>query len=287
MTLFNVAYTSKYDSNLISLGQLRKSGISYYDYFDSMILKQGKSKIELVLRYRNLFILKTESENKVMLMREWGCPTYLLSSSLQIQLWHCRFSHASNVKVVQVSKVIDRINLRKKSGFINKFYSSDSESNNNLDINANVLTSINKVKKHNSKDAKELCKTYIENKHTRIIKSRKMTSTIKKLQEVYINLWGPYKLVSILSKNYIGLLLNEFTYKLWILFLKSKDEFFNAFKLWLLRVEVCGSRLDCLWTDDGKEFISTTFQNFCQKWGIKIGYATPYIYKENGIAKQY
>ena len=67
--------------------------------------------------------------------------------------------------------------------------------------------------------------------------------------------------------------------------LRSKDEFFDAFKLWLLRAEAGGSRLDCLRTDGGGEFISIALQSFCQEQGIKIGYAAPYMHEENGIAE--
>ena len=67
--------------------------------------------------------------------------------------------------------------------------------------------------------------------------------------------------------------------------LRSKDEFLDAFKLWLPRAEAGGSRLDCLQTDGRGEFISVASQSFCQERGIKIGYAAPYIHEENDIAK--
>ena len=68
MTLLNVAYTPKYDSNLILLGQLRKSGISYHDHPNSIILKQRGSTIGVARRYKNLFILKTGFRDKAMLV---------------------------------------------------------------------------------------------------------------------------------------------------------------------------------------------------------------------------
>ena len=111
MTLLNVAYTPKCDSNLISLAQLHKSGISYHDHLDSMILKQGGSQIGLAVRHKNLFILETESE-KAMLVRGRGRPTYLLSPDPQTRLWHRRLGHASNARVAQASKLVDGINLR-------------------------------------------------------------------------------------------------------------------------------------------------------------------------------
>lgn len=38
--------------------------------------------------------------------------------------------------------------------------------------------------------------------------------------------------------------------------------------------------------DGGGEFISNALKLYCQKRGIKIGYAAPYIYKENGMAER-
>lgn len=39
MTLLNVVYAPKCDSNLISQGQLHKSDISYYNHLNSIVLK--------------------------------------------------------------------------------------------------------------------------------------------------------------------------------------------------------------------------------------------------------
>lgn len=78
MTLLNVAYTPKSNSNLILLDQLPESGILYYDHFDSIILKQGESILEVASRYKNLFILKTGLRGKIMLV-QGRSPTYVLT----------------------------------------------------------------------------------------------------------------------------------------------------------------------------------------------------------------
>lgn len=39
----NIAYILRCDFNLISLGQLQKSGITYHNYAEYMILKQGSN----------------------------------------------------------------------------------------------------------------------------------------------------------------------------------------------------------------------------------------------------
>lgn len=73
-----------------------------------------------------------------------------------------------------------------------------------------------------------------------------MTLTTRRLQEIYVNLWGPHELFSISTKNNVVVLLDKFTCKLWILMLTNRNEFFDTFKLWLLKVEAYKSKLDCL-----------------------------------------
>ena len=112
LTLTNVAYTPECDSNLISLGQLRETGISYHDHAECMVLKQEGKTIGLATRRKNLFILNTQTApSKTMLVKGRGRPTYRLSSNPQIRLWHQRFGHASNARVIQASKLVDGIDL--------------------------------------------------------------------------------------------------------------------------------------------------------------------------------
>lgn len=44
--------------------------------------------------------------------------------------------------------------------------------------------------------------------------------------------------------------------------------------------------MQILRTNKRGKFVSIKLKKFCNKRKIKIKYATPYIYKENGIAKQ-
>lgn len=124
-----------------------------------------------------------------MFMKEKSIAIYLLSPNIQIQIQYHYLTHASNVRVVQVSKVIDEINLKEISDFIDKSHFFKSESNNNSDVDVyNILVFINKVREHNFKGIKKLCKAYIKNKYIKIVKLKKMILIIKKLQEIYTNL---------------------------------------------------------------------------------------------------
>lgn len=60
----------------------------------------------------------------------------------------------------------------------------------------------------------ELCEAFIKNKYIIIVKSKKMTSIMRRLQEIQTDLWGPHNLISFSGKNYMVLLLDEFTHKI-------------------------------------------------------------------------
>lgn len=89
-------------------------------------------------------------------------------------------------------KLVDKIDLKEAIRPNNKLYSLDSEpdnENNKFDKNADSkLTTINKITEYNFNSMEELCKAYIKSKHIRIIKSKKMTSTTKRLKKIHIDL---------------------------------------------------------------------------------------------------
>ena len=58
---------------------------------------------------------------------------------------------------------------------------------------------------------KKLCDLCIESKYTKIVRYKKMTSTIRKLQEIHTNLWRPHDPFSLSGKTYVDLLLDKFT----------------------------------------------------------------------------
>ena len=68
--LEGVTYTPESNSNLISLCQLRESGIGYHDDPTSMTLRRGSEVIAYAKRNQNLFILDTVTVGKFMLATE-------------------------------------------------------------------------------------------------------------------------------------------------------------------------------------------------------------------------
>ncbi len=114
-----------------------------------------------------------------------------------------------------------------------------------------------------------------------------MTPTKEKLEEVHADLWGPHHSASRSGNTYAAILMCKHSRKTWILYLRTKDEFVDAFKIWLLRVETQSNcKMGAIRADRGGEFVSIKLRNFCKERGIQIRYATPYLHEENGLAER-
>lgn len=96
--LHNVALAPGCNSNLISLRQLRESGITYYNDPAAMTLMRNGEVIARAKRDRNLFTLDLAQPRRVMTVvnkrlkamaiTERGQLTHLVSQNKCIRLWH-------------------------------------------------------------------------------------------------------------------------------------------------------------------------------------------------------
>lgn len=111
------------------------------------------------------------------------------------------------------------------------------------------------------------CNPYLKTKHIKsVVRYKSLTLAISKLHQLYCNLQSAHIPVLQANNLYVGILMNELTKKFWILYLKSKDDFFNVLKFWLLRIENSFSyKLQQLRIDERKKYISIAFRNFVKK----------------------
>lgn len=107
-----------------------------------------------------------------------------------------------------------------------RFFSDLDDGEGSEPNNINNPASLNKI----TDSIEDFCVICIKNKHIRIVKHKAMTLIVRKLEKIQADLWGLHNPLSILGKNYIGLLLDEYTRKLLVLLLRDEDEFFDVFK---------------------------------------------------------
>jgi len=91
---------------------------------------------------------------------------------------------------------------------------------------------------------------------------------------------------SITGARYFLLFVDDFSRKMWVYFLKLKSDVFKEFQNFKALVEnESGCHITSLRYDNGGEFCSKEFNNFCAKHGIKRQYTTPYTPQQNGVVE--
>lgn len=86
--LHNVILPPNYNSNLISLGKLRKSRITYQDRPKAIKLMRKGKIIAYTKKEQNLFILDLAEPRETMAITGWRRLIHLVRQNKYIQFWH-------------------------------------------------------------------------------------------------------------------------------------------------------------------------------------------------------
>ncbi|KAH9651061.1 hypothetical protein KPL70_026606 [Citrus sinensis] len=107
------------------------------------------------------------------------------------------------------------------------------------------------------------------------------------LDYAHTDLWGPAQVPSLSGGRYFMSLIDDYSRKVWIYILKTKDQALEKFKVCKSLVEnQSGFKLKCLRTDNGLEFCSKVFEEYCQKHGIKRHKTVRFTPQQNGLAER-
>jgi transposase InsO family protein len=97
---------------------------------------------------------------------------------------------------------------------------------------------------------------------------------------------GPMPSSSINGYVYYVSFIDDYSRKTWVYFLKSKEEVFNKFKEFKALIDNLSERkIKILRSDNGGEYTSKEFVNYCKDVGIKRELTTPYNPQQNGVAE--
>jgi transposase InsO family protein len=104
---------------------------------------------------------------------------------------------------------------------------------------------------------------------------------------VHFDVYGPILVDSILGFSYFVTFIDDYSRRAWIYFMKTKDEVFNRFQeLKALAENQIGKKIKILRSDNGGEYTSSKFENFCRAAGIKKELTVPYNRQQNGVARR-
>lgn len=131
-------------------------------------------------------------------------------------------------------------------------------------------------------------KIYVCGKKKRVsfVKSEKENKS-ERLELVHTYVWGPIDISSLGGSHYYVTFIDDATRKVWVYFLIQKSDIFQTFKKWKCLVEnETGKKLKCLRSDNGGEYCSHEFEDYCSTNGICRQKTIPRTPQENGVAER-
>ena len=134
----------------------------------------------------------------------------------------------------------------------------------------------------------DLCEVWIMGKAHRLKFATSTHQTKSILEYIHSDLWGsPQVPISLSGAQYFISLVDDYSRKVWLYFLKQKSEAFNKFKEWKTLVEYqTGKTIKHLRTDNGLEFCSDEFIGFYNQIGIMRHRTCSQTPQQNGNAER-
>eukprot|EP00253_Pinus_taeda_P021000 PITA_21000 len=107
------------------------------------------------------------------------------------------------------------------------------------------------------------------------------------LDYIHSDLWGPSPVMSYGGALYFLTFIDDYSRKVWIYMLKRKADVLNVFKQFKVMVEKrTGKSIKYLRTDNGGEFTSGEFEQYCKDEGIVRHKTVVYTPQQNGVAER-
>ncbi|KAH9648425.1 retrovirus-related pol polyprotein from transposon TNT 1-94-like protein [Citrus sinensis] len=110
---------------------------------------------------------------------------------------------------------------------------------------------------------------HMSQKATRLKFNTGKHETKQTLDYIHSDIWGPFQVSSHGGARYFLTFIDDFSRKLWVYILKHKSEALDKFKEWITLMEnQIGRKVKRLRTDNGLEYCSNEFDEFCKRLGI-------------------
>jgi hypothetical protein len=138
-----------------------------------------------------------------------------------------------------------------------------------------------------STEQQEFCKGCALGKYTKTAFPGSYSRATGILDLIHSNICGPMSSASLSGCLYYVIFIDDFSRKSWIFFMKTKGHVFNWFQEFKALVEnQTGRKIRVLRTNNGGEYTSKEFNDFCAGEGIKRELIVPYNPQQNGVAER-
>lgn len=250
LLLTKVRYMPGISRNLISMGTLEEKGCKFKASNGVLKVIKGCTVFMKGQRRQSLYILTAKAKTTSQYIGETSSATTADNLNSKTQLWHSRLGHLGQ-------KGMDILN---KKGSFGK----------------------SKV------DSMKFCEACVIGKTHKVSFSQAKHVTKDKLDYIHSDLWGSPNVPYSLSRSqYFISFTDDCTRKVWLYFMRFKDEAFQSFVICKKMVETQSERkIKRLRTDNGLEFCNKQFDGYCKEHGIVRHRACTYTPQQNGIAER-
>jgi hypothetical protein len=138
-----------------------------------------------------------------------------------------------------------------------------------------------------SSEHHELCKGCTLGKYTKTAFPSSDSRAAEILDLIHSDVCGPMSSASLTGSLYYVVFIDDFSRKSWIFFMKTKGQVFSRFQEFKALVEnQTGKKIRVLRSDNGGEYTSKEFMDFCAGEGIRRELTVPYNPQQNGVAER-
>lgn len=189
------------------------------------------------------------TQNQVRRLNLLSCKNLAKS----IDLWHRRMMHTSKTKIVEMARAESVLGLN--------------------------------IEENNPSP----CDSYLAGKSTRQTFSKNQCEHDTKLKTeilelVHADLMGPVDIPSWEGSKYLLTITDDASWYIFVRFLKKKGDVLGEIKKWIVEVEKqTGQQLKRIRTDNGLEFCSKNWTDFCNSEGIRHETTMIYTPQQNGV----
>ncbi|KAE8684117.1 hypothetical protein F3Y22_tig00111151pilonHSYRG00072 [Hibiscus syriacus] len=131
------------------------------------------------------------------------------------------------------------------------------------------------------------CEHCIKGKKTRVKFGTAIHDTKGILDYVHSDVWGPSKTTSLGGTHYYVTFVDDFSRRVWVYPMKTKDEVLGFFLKWKKMMETqTGRKIKRFRTDNGGEYKNDPFLKVCEEEGIVRHFTVRGTPQQNGVAER-
>ncbi|GJS84884.1 retrovirus-related pol polyprotein from transposon TNT 1-94 [Tanacetum coccineum] len=132
----------------------------------------------------------------------------------------------------------------------------------------------------------QTCVAYLKGKqHRASCKSKVLNPITKPLFMLYMDLFGPTFVSSLMHKKYCLVVTDDYSRFTWVFFLTTKDETSEILKRFIKEIEnLVDKKVKIIRSDSRTEFKNKVMDDFCKEKGIKREYSVARTPQQNGVA---